>query len=310
MSLDAVKILEISVTINSKKEILEYFQKSLITGAKKTKKIGKNASFAKKIVIVVTPNPEQIVYAQIDSHFRDFLNRADVSLPDGVGVVWASRVLASMRQSVNASMINTTIPGVECMEDLVRIAAEQHVPVVLIGGRDGLALRTFDCLSKLHPGLRGWAVDGPEAEVHACLPARQGSQLTVHSQNTNTDEYFQELAQRIVDSGVRMVFVGLGAPKQEYFIERLSQIVNRDSRFEKQKNTTSPESRVPSPVIFMSVGGSFDEISGRISRAPRWVSKLGLKWLWRLILEPWRIKRQLALITFVWLVMKEKYRLK
>jgi len=288
MSLDAVKILEIFITINPKKEILECIQKSLITGAKKTVKIEKNASFTNKNLTIVTPNPEQIVFAGHDSHFKELLNQADISLPDGVGVVWASKFAHSSQVTVNSERILKAIPGIEFMEELVAIAAKQHVPVALIGGRNGLALKTFDCLSKTHPKLLGWAIDGPEARI-------QGSRLTVQSQNTNTDEYFQDLAKRIVDSGVQMVFVGLGAPKQEYFIERLRRWIPGQARDDK------------GVIIFMSVGGSFDEISGRISRPPQWVSTLGLKWFWRLILEPWRIRRQLALVRFVWLVMKERY---
>ena len=83
-----------------------------------------------------------------------------------------------------------------------------------------------------------------------------------------------------------IIFVALGAPKQESYIE------------EAAKTTKG--------VVYMAVGGSFDIISGRLRRAPVWMRKLGLEWLWRLILEPWRIKRQLSLIKFVWLVWREK----
>ena len=77
----------------------------------------------------------------------------------------------------------------------------------------------------------------------------------------------------------------------------------------KQKAVTG-EPRTVNPIVFMSVGGSFDEIAGRVARPPQWVSRAGFKWLWRLVLEPWRIKRQLALLTFIWLVLRERYRLK
>ena len=56
----------------------------------------------------------------------------------------------------------------------------------------------------------------------------------------------------------------------------------------------------------MGVGGAFDYISGRVPRAPRWVRSIGFEWLFRLLIEPWRIKRQLVLLEFVWLVIKEK----
>ena len=83
-----------------------------------------------------------------------------------------------------------------------------------------------------------------------------------------------------------VVFVALGAPKQEYYIEEMA------------KKTKG--------VVYMAVGGSFDIISGRLRRAPLFMRRMGLEWLWRLILEPWRIRRQLALVEFVWMVLKEK----
>lgn len=53
--------------------------------------------------------------------------------------------------------------------------------------------------------------------------------------------------------------------------------------------------------VAMGVGGAFDIISGKIPRAPQWMRNIGLEWLFRLIIQPWRIKRQLALIKFLWL---------
>jgi N-acetylglucosaminyldiphosphoundecaprenol N-acetyl-beta-D-mannosaminyltransferase len=301
MSLDAVKILEISITKNSKNEILEFIRKSLKHRAIKSEKNKKNASFTKKFLTIVTPNPEQIVFARHNSHFQQLLNQADVSLPDGIGIVWASKLLSVFRVPSPDLRVPKVIPGIEFMEDLISEAVKQPVGIALIGGRNGLALKTFDCLSKTHPGLQGWSVDGPEVRF---------TNHDLRFTSENPEKYFLDLANKIITTGVRIVFVGLGAPKQEYFIERLSQIVNRNPRFEKQKNITSPESRIPSPVVFMSVGGSFDEIAGRVARAPEWVSWVGLKWLWRLILEPWRIRRQLALLKFICLVISERYRLK
>ncbi|KKR93879.1 MAG: Glycosyl transferase, WecB/TagA/CpsF family, partial [Candidatus Levybacteria bacterium GW2011_GWA2_41_15] len=56
----------------------------------------------------------------------------------------------------------------------------------------------------------------------------------------------------------------------------------------------------------MGVGGAFDFISGKVHRAPKFVRGLGLEWLFRLAIQPWRIKRQVALIKFTALVIKEK----
>lgn len=60
--------------------------------------------------------------------------------------------------------------------------------------------------------------------------------------------------------------------------------------------------------VAMGVGGSFDEISGTIMRIPKWVQCIGLKWLFRLILQPWRIKRQVVLIEYMWMVLTKRVR--
>jgi N-acetylglucosaminyldiphosphoundecaprenol N-acetyl-beta-D-mannosaminyltransferase len=304
MSFDAVKILEINITKTPKSGILKEIQKYLRLQPTTYKLQPQKAP---KPLVIVTPNPEQIVYAQGDSRFREILNRADISLPDGTGVLWASRFLSLPTTHYPLQPISQTIPGVEFMENLVSIALKQRVPIALIGGRDGLALKTLECLQKKHPGLSGWAIDGPEMEIlnQGIRIKESGIERIKKSlipnmkpliQHGHSEEYFNQLAKRIIDSRVGMVFVGLGAPKQEYFIERLSGRL--------------PTTHYPLPTVFMSVGGSFDEIAGRLPRAPKLISGLCLKWLWRLILEPWRFRRQLALIRFVWLVLKKRYILK
>lgn len=229
MSLTAVKILKISITTNSKKEILEEIRKYLFKTQNSELKTQKN-------VIIFTPNAEQIVLAQKNKEFQEILNRADVAIPDSTGVVWASGILVKNGPRV-------TIPGVEFMEDLVRLAATHHVPIGLIGGRGNLAIETLDCLRKKYPGL-------------------------------------------MTSENPRIIFVALGAPKQEEYIGDAA------------KKTTG--------VVYMAVGGSFDIISGRLARAPLFMRNIGLEWLWRLILEPWRIFRQLALAEFVGMVLQER----
>jgi N-acetylglucosaminyldiphosphoundecaprenol N-acetyl-beta-D-mannosaminyltransferase len=87
-----------------------------------------------------------------------------------------------------------------------------------------------------------------------------------------------------------ILFVAFGSPKQEIWIaENLS--------------------RLPVKVA-IGVGGAFDFVSGKVKRAPVFARKLGLEWLFRLIIEPWRIKRQTRLIKFIFLVCKEKFKIK
>lgn len=84
-----------------------------------------------------------------------------------------------------------------------------------------------------------------------------------------------------------ILFVALGHPKQEIWIS---------------KNLKKIDVK-----IAMGVGGAFDFLSGRVPRAPKIIRSLGFEWLFRLIIQPWRIRRQISLIYFVLLILKEKF---
>jgi len=266
MSLNAVKILGINITISSKKEILEEIKKRLNSTEKSRS----------KAITIVTPNPEQIVYATGDKRFAGILNRADVAIPDGIGVVWAHRILGGATPLVR-------IPGVELMDDLIGQARKQGVPVALIGGRRDLAVKTLERLQQEYDGLKGVALEFPEVKIEA--GELQADRLD------SLDENFRRIAGTLEQKRIRMIFVALGAPKQEYVIDRLAKLV----------------ARFPYSMVLMSVGGSFDIITGRTPRAPQFLRTFGLEWLWRLAREPWRWKRQGALVKFVWLVLQKRY---
>ena len=103
--------------------------------------------------------------------------------------------------------------------------------------------------------------------------------------NLVASEWSESLKNKKVD----ILFVAFGSPKQEIWIsEHLDD--------------------VPAKVV-IGVGGAFDLISGKVPRAPKVLRKLGLEWLFRLVIQPWRIIRQLSLIKFVFLVFKEKFKI-
>lgn len=97
-----------------------------------------------------------------------------------------------------------------------------------------------------------------------------------------------DIVKRVNESGADILLVAYGAPAQDLWIAR-----NR-ARLR--------------PRVTMGVGGSFDYIAGRLPRAPAWMQRAGLEWLFRLVRQPWRIKRQLALVEFVGLVLRARAR--
>jgi N-acetylglucosaminyldiphosphoundecaprenol N-acetyl-beta-D-mannosaminyltransferase len=97
-----------------------------------------------------------------------------------------------------------------------------------------------------------------------------------------SSEWFPALKNNKVD----VLFVAFGSPKQEVWIADNLRIL-------------------PAKVV-VGVGGAFDFLSGKVVRAPRILRSSGFEWLFRLVIQPWRIKRQLSLIKFVFLILKEK----
>lgn len=95
-----------------------------------------------------------------------------------------------------------------------------------------------------------------------------------------------DFGRRTTTRSIDLLFVAFGFPKQEEWIAK-----------------NLPHLSVK---IAMGVGGAFDYISGALPRSPLFLRKSGLEWLFRLIIQPWRFKRQLALLKFVYLVLKEK----
>jgi N-acetylglucosaminyldiphosphoundecaprenol N-acetyl-beta-D-mannosaminyltransferase len=101
--------------------------------------------------------------------------------------------------------------------------------------------------------------------------------------------YFEddrEVVEQINRSGAQILFVAMGSPRQEYWIrQHMGDLA---------------------PRLFQGVGGSLDVICGNIPRAPEWAQRAGLEWLYRLLKEPSRWRRQLALPRFLWMVLTRK----
>jgi len=219
---------------------------------------------------IVTPNAEQIVLAQKDEGFRKILNGADIALPDGKPLEWLLRKHVPNMQRIS---------GIDFMVDLCRAAAEKNSRVLLYGGRGGIARQALLELKKSIPNLDGIAMDGQEL-----------SETGVIDQSV-----IDSLRQTIRSRNIRIVFIGLGAPKQEYLMDVLKHTVQGPTL-----------SGVYSKFVVMAVGGSFDLLAGKIARAPKVVQTIGFEWLWRLFQEPWRWKRQCALLKFIILVGQKK----
>ena len=131
------------------------------------------------------------------------------------------------------------------------------------------------------------AAPGVAEEAAAILAARYAGLVIAGTYAGSPRPEDDEAAlSRIVSARPHILLVAYGAPRQDEWIERL-------------------RARLPVGVA-MGIGGAFDFISGRRRRAPVWLQRLGLEWLHRLYMEPWRWRRMLALPGFVWAVLREQ----
>jgi N-acetylglucosaminyldiphosphoundecaprenol N-acetyl-beta-D-mannosaminyltransferase len=241
-----IDILGVGVDSGSRQEILKKVAQLLGDGKKH---------------YIVTPNPEFVVLARKDKRFARILAEADLAVPDGIGLILASRLFYGERG------LKERVTGVDLMVEICRVAKEEHWSAFFLGAEEGVAEKCARKLKKKYGltvlGTRsGWANSLGDEENRLAIEKKVGSR------------------------NCHFIFVAYGAGKQEKWIRRNLE-------------------KIPVRVA-MGVGGAFDFLSGETTRAPRVVRQLGLEWLWRLAKEPWRWRRQMALLEFTFLVVKRK----
>lgn len=195
-----------------------------------------------------------VVYAQRDERFRAIVNACALSLCDTVGLLAVARR--------KGAQLDERVTGVELIEHLCKSAARDGISVFFFGSAEGVAQDAAAILEARFPGL---VVAG----------ARSGF-FSPDETNAIVDE--------IRASGAQLLFVGLGSPRQEFWLADHLQATGSGAG--------------------LGIGGSFDVISGRVERAPYLWRRLGAEWLYRLVREPHRWRRQLALPQFVWLIAR------
>lgn len=206
---------------------------------------------------ILAVNPEKIIAAGQNSEIFRALHNASLCIPDGIGVVLAARLWGAKAIS--------RVPGSELMPRLCELAAKKKYPVYLFGGSEAVNTQARNVLERSYPGL---------------IIAGRDNGYVPESQ-------YLAVVDRINTSGARILFVALGSPLQENWIETY-----RD--------------RLVGVRICQGVGGTLDVISGNVARAPSIFRKLNLEWAYRLITQPSRFKRQTALPIFALRAFKER----
>lgn len=244
----------------------------------------------KSASIITTPNTEFIVAAQNNEEFKSILNeKSKLNLPDGTGILWAARFL--YLQTPKDKFWRFLVILFQWIGTIVLIPfAPKYFRFPLhekIGGADFIWQVAKIASSGKHKiFLLGGAAT--VAERTALKLQTDVENLRIAGVHSGTPKETEEIIEAINKSRADILLVCFGAPKQEKWLaENVSRTCCK---------------------VGIGLGGTFDFIAGERQRAPKWMQKSGLEWLFRLIIEPARIKRQLIIPKFMWLVLIEKLR--
>lgn len=206
---------------------------------------------------IYTPNTEIIMKAQEDPTFKQVLNEGDLVIPDGIGVVLASKI--------HHLGLSERVPGIELMGLMLEFCNRAGKSIYLFGGAPGIAEKASEKILSTYPNLKIVGI---------------------------RDGYFKEedvwsILDDINEKKPDILFVALGAPKQEKWIHQHKKTLNTK--------------------VAMGVGGALDVWSGTVKRAPVIYQKLGLEWFYRLLKQPSRIGRMMSLPKFMIKVILTKH---
>jgi N-acetylglucosaminyldiphosphoundecaprenol N-acetyl-beta-D-mannosaminyltransferase len=205
---------------------------------------------------ILAVNPEKVMGAQTNAGTLSSLQKAGMLIPDGIGVVWAVRFLTE--ESIER------VPGAELMPVICSVSKARNYRLFLYGASPETNVAAAAALAERYPGI---PIVGRQ---HGYLPESE----------------MPGLIDRINKSRADVLFVALGSPRQELWIERYrSQL---------------------SVKVYQGVGGTFDVLAGHVRRAPIFFQKLNLEWLYRLVADPRRISRQWVLPVFMLKVLWQK----
>lgn len=208
-------------------------------------------------MVVLAANPEKIFALESDERLCEFFNSAELLLPDGIGVVWALR---------RKGVVLERVAGADFFEVICEEVAARQGGVFLLGGSEEVNAATALLVQEKFPGIS--------------IAGRRNGYFS--------QEEERQIMETIVSAEPMAVFVALGSPRQELFVERNRETLSNNAN------------------VVQCVGGTFDVFSGRVRRAPIVWRRLNLEWLFRLLSQPARFFRQLNLLRFAVRVLCER----
>lgn len=199
--------------------------------------------------MVFAPNVEFIMAAQKDKQYFELLQKSSLSTPDSIGVIMGAKL--------QKKAFKQRIPGQSYFRKIIELSDKKGYSIYLLGGEPGIPEKTRENLQNIYPNVN---IVG----LH-------------HGYFDKNEE--KEVIEEINKLQPNMLFVALGAPRQEKWIGEHQHELKVD--------------------VAAGQGGTYDYEAGKIKRAPEWIQKIGMEWLYRLIKEPQRIKRQIVIPKYL-----------
>jgi len=193
-----------------------------------------------------TPNVDYVIRSGRDPLFRESINAANLRVPDGMWIVYSSRLAGRP--------LRGTVTGRLLLPRFAAYCAAAGLSLGVVGAGPGVAQEAAQRLRAANPGLR---------LIHAITPPKP---FVVGSAEDAA------IVAAIKAEPPAILFVSLGAPRQEIWMHAHAAEL--------------------APTVLIGVGAALDVVAGRVREAPRWMTRIGLEWLFRLAQEPRRLARR------------------
>lgn len=213
---------------------------------------------------IITPNTEIVMAAKDDEELRDIINGADLVIPDGIGLIYGSKM--------RGYPLKERVTGYDVSMELLKILNESGGSLYMLGGKPGVTDKAAGKIKKDYENIK-------------IVGHHHGYFKGIH-RGMKGDPEELGIIEEINSLKPDIIFLGLGFPKQEMFINEYKDKLNSK--------------------IIIGNGGVMDILAGNMKRAPQIFIKLHLEWFYRLLKEPSRIKRQVAIPKFIFEILKNK----
>lgn len=224
---------------------------------------------------IVTPYSEMIVFALNDPEYKKILNEAALAIPDGIGILWAAKYLSAKKIG-----LLTSLAAIVLNPKSIRSVIHERVT----GSKLIYDIAKLAEEQNLSLSLVGGSGNVAAQSAHELKKLHPNLNIKLALSDRAFDE---KICQEIAATNSDILLIAYSPPRQEIWMaENLNKL---------------------NVKVVMGLGGTFDYVAGKRLTAPNFAHYMGLEWLWRLVTQPWRIKRMWnAVPVFVWKIYKFK----